>query len=237
MKTMKWICTILVVVLMTASVWAQAPEKMSYQAVVRNASNELVVNTGIGMQISILKGSVTGEAVYVERQFPSTNANGLVTIEIGAGIVVSGDFSAIDWASDTYFVKTEVDLNGGANYTIAGTSQLLSVPYALHAKTAESITGEISESDPVYVASQAANITATDIANLGNLSGVNTGDQTISRTGLTVTLTNGGSYQDSVNVYTAGEGIDIVNNVVSERKYQVGDFAHGGVVFWVDETG
>jgi len=237
MKAMKWICTILVVILMAASVWAQVPEKMSYQAVVRDAGNELVTNTGIGMQISILKGSVTGEAVYIERQFPTTNANGLVTIEIGGGIVVGGDFSAIDWASDTYFVKTEIDLNGGANYTITGTSQLLSVPYALHAKTAESITGEISESDPVYMASQAANITATDIANLDNLSGVNTGDQTISRTGLTVTLTNGGSYQDSINVYSAGDGIDIVDNVVSEHKYQIGDFAHGGVVFWVDETG
>ena len=134
---MKRIYIILAAVLITATVWAQAPEKMSYQAVVRDASSQLVTSTSVGMQISILQSSATGTAVYVERQFPTTNANGLVTIEIGTGTVVSGDFSTIDWANDTYFIKTETDLNGGANYTITGTSQLLSVPYALHAKTAE----------------------------------------------------------------------------------------------------
>ncbi len=234
---MKRIYTILVAILITVTVWAQAPEKMSYQAVVRDANNQLVTNTSIGMQISILQTSATGTAVYVERQFPTTNANGLVSIEIGTGTVVSGDFSTIDWANNTYFIKTETDLNGGSNYTITGTHQLMSVPYALHAKTADSITGGITETDPIYTASQAANITTTDITNLSNLSGTNTGDQTISRTGLTVTLTNGGSYQDSINTYTAGDGIDINHNVISEHKYQIGDFAQGGIVFWVDETG
>ena len=138
---MKRIYTILVAVLITATVWAQAPEKMSYQAVIRDTSSQLVTSTSVGMQISILQGSATGTAVYVETQNPTTNANGLVTIEIGTGTVVSGDFATIDWANDTYFIKTETDLNGGSNYTITGTSQLLSVPYALHAKTAESITG------------------------------------------------------------------------------------------------
>ena len=77
-------------------------------------------------------------------------------------------------------VKTETDPSGGTSYTITGTSQLLSVPYALHSKTAEIITGIYAETDPVYTGSQAANITATDIANLGNLSGTNSGDQDIS---------------------------------------------------------
>jgi hypothetical protein len=93
------------------------------------------------MQISILQGSAGGTAVYVETQTPTTNANGLVSIEIGAGTVVSGDFTTIDWANGFYFIKTETDLLGGANYTITGTSQLLSVPYALHAKTAETLSG------------------------------------------------------------------------------------------------
>ncbi len=146
---MKRIYTIIVAVLLTATVWAQAPEKMSYQAVIRDASSQLVTSTSVGMQISILQSSATGTAVYVERQFPTTNANGLVTIEIGAGTVVSGDFATIDWANDTYFIKTETDLNGGANYTITGTSQLLSVPYALHAKTAE--TANFTENDPVFL--------------------------------------------------------------------------------------
>ena len=119
------------------SVFAQAPQKMNYQAVVRNANNELVANTIIGMKISILKTSATGTAVYEETQNPTTNNNGLAVIEIGNGTVVSGSFSGIDWANDLYFVKTETDPFGGTNYTISGTSQLTSVPYALNAKTSE----------------------------------------------------------------------------------------------------
>ncbi|NCA80494.1 MAG: hypothetical protein EOM76_09990, partial [Sphingobacteriia bacterium] len=115
-------------------------------------------------------------AVYVETQTPTTNANGLVSIEIGGG----AGFDAIDWANGIYFIKTETDPVGGTNYTITGTSQLLSVPYALHAKTAESVSGGITETDPIFTGSQANNIMAGDITNLGNLSGVNTGDQDIS---------------------------------------------------------
>ncbi|MEA3508406.1 MAG: FISUMP domain-containing protein, partial [Synergistota bacterium] len=122
----------------------------------------------------------SGTAVYVETQTPTTNVNGLVSIEIGAGTVQSGDFTTIDWANGPYFIKTETDPAGGTNYTITGTSQLLSVPYALHAKSADTVTGTITETDPVFFGSEAANITATDITNLGNLSGVNTGDQDLS---------------------------------------------------------
>ena len=169
---MKRIFTILATVLLTASVFTQAPEKMSYQAVIRDASNNLVTSQSVGMQVSILQNSASGTAVYVETQTPTTNANGLVSIEIGNGTVQSGDFATIDWANGSYFIKTETDPAGGTNYTITGTSQLLSVPYALHAKTAESITD--AETDPVYISSQAANITSTHITNLNNLSGVNT---------------------------------------------------------------
>jgi hypothetical protein len=116
---------------------AQAPEKISYQAVIRNASDELIKSSSIGMQISILQGSATGTAVSVERHYPTTNVNGLVSIEIGGGTVVSGSFAAINWANGPYFIKTETDPNGGAIYTITGTSQILCVPYALYAKTAE----------------------------------------------------------------------------------------------------
>jgi len=178
---MKKIYTILVAIMLTASVFAQAPEKMSYQAIIRNSSDLLVTNQGIGMQISILHGSATGTAVYIETHNTTTNINGLVTIEIGNGTVVSGDFTSIDWSNDVYFIKTETDPTqaGGTVYTITGTSQLLSVAYALHAKTAESIEGGITETDPVYLSSEANNITAADITNLSNLSGTNTGDQDI----------------------------------------------------------
>lgn len=133
---MKRIFTLLAAVIFTANVFAQAPQKMSYQAVVRNSSDKLVTSASVGMRISILKGSATGSAVYVETQTPTTNANGLVTIEIGGGTIVSGKFDAINWAAGSYFIKTETDPTGGINYTITGTSQLLSVPYALYANAA-----------------------------------------------------------------------------------------------------
>jgi len=120
---------------LSQQVAAQSPEKMSYQAVVRNTSNNLLVSRTVGMKISILQGSASGTPVYVETQTPTTNANGLVTLEIGGGTSFD-DFSAIDWSDGPYFIKTETDPAGGTSYTISGTSQLLSVPYALYAKKA-----------------------------------------------------------------------------------------------------
>ena len=122
--------------LINTSIFAQAPQKMSYQAVIRNSSNALITSTPVGMQISILQGSSTGTAVYVETQTPSTNANGLASVEIGGGTVVSGNFSAINWANGPYFIKTETDPTGGTAYTINGTNELMSVPYALNAANA-----------------------------------------------------------------------------------------------------
>ena len=133
---MKKIIIICATIFMTASVFAQAPQKMSYQAVVRNSSNALITSASVGMQISILQGSSTGTAVYVETQTPSTNANGLVSVEIGGGTVVSGNFSTINWANGPYFIKTETDPTGGTSYTINGTNELMSVPYALNAANA-----------------------------------------------------------------------------------------------------
>ncbi|MCG2420485.1 hypothetical protein K8089_15795 [Aequorivita sp. F47161] len=130
--------------LVNSSIFAQAPEKLSYQAVIRDANDVLISNTQVGMQISVLQGSINGTVVYTETQTPTTNNNGLVSIEIGDG----AGFDTIDWTNDSYFIKTETDPAGGTNYSITGTSQLLSVPYSLHSKTAESITGTINEVDP-----------------------------------------------------------------------------------------
>lgn len=132
---MKKIITICAAILLTANMFAQSPNKMSYQAVIRNASNALVTNQAIGMRISILQNSPSGTAVYVETQTPTTNTNGLASIEIGGGTIVSGNFASINWANGPYFVKTETDPSGGNNYTISGTSQLLSVPYAFYSQT------------------------------------------------------------------------------------------------------
>src|SRR6478609_4135901 len=98
--------------LLTAGVYAQAPQKMSYQAVIRNSSNALISSMPVGMQISVLQGSESGTAVYVETQTTTTNTNGLVSLEIGKGNPVVGTFAGINWSAGPYFIKTETDTKG-----------------------------------------------------------------------------------------------------------------------------
>jgi uncharacterized protein (TIGR02145 family) len=152
---------LLILMLISSSILAQSPQKMSYQCVVRNASGALATNQVVGIKISLLQGSTSGTAVYTEILTPTTNANGLVSIEIGGGT----GFDLINWSAGPYFLKTETDPAGGTNYTISGTSQLLSVPYALHSKTVASYT----ETDPVFAAwdkSAGINITESQISDL-----------------------------------------------------------------------
>jgi len=194
---------ILLSFLWAQSLWAQSPEKMSFQTIIRDGNNIIVSNSTAGMQVSLLQGSESGTAVFVETHTPLTNENGLITIEIGEGTVVSGDFTTIDWSNATYYLKIETDPGGGTDYIITGTSQLLSIPYVLHAKTAEFIT----ETDPVFITSVAGSITEEDTANWNNKldvevdGSINNETQTISRTGLIVSLTDGGTYTDSINVF------------------------------------
>jgi len=134
--------------LITSAVYAQVPSKMSYQAVVRDAANKLVVNNTVGVQINILQGSSTGSVVYTENQKGTTNINGLVTLEIGGG----AGFLSIDWTKGPFFIQTKIDPKGGTNYSIEGTSQVLSVPFAFAAGTALKLVGPIDEKDPVFTA-------------------------------------------------------------------------------------
>ena len=133
---MKTIVTLMMCCCLWISLFAQAPQKMSYQAVIRNAGGSLITNHAVGMKISILQGSPNGTVVFQElfNPNPQTNSNGLVSIEIGTGIPVTGTFSGINWSTGPSYLKTETDPLGGTNYTISGISQLLSVPYALYAK-------------------------------------------------------------------------------------------------------
>ena len=136
---MKKLLTIFAAICLVLTLQAESPEKISYQAMVRNSSNALVTNQAIGLKVSILQTSATGTVVYAETHTPTTNINGLVTILIGAGNVVSGTFSGINWSAGPYFIKTEIDPAGGTAYSITSTSELLSVPYALYAKNTGSI--------------------------------------------------------------------------------------------------
>lgn len=142
---MKKITTLItIMVLCLASVFAQAPEKFNYQAVVRNASNQLMSNASVGVRVSILQGSSSGSAVYVETQTVTTNANGLMTVEIGGGNAQQGTFANIDWSDGPYFLKVETDPNGGSNYSVTSSQQLLSVPYAQYAEEAGNVPSNVS---------------------------------------------------------------------------------------------
>ncbi|GGE21616.1 DUF1566 domain-containing protein [Psychroflexus salis] len=181
MKTMKHVFTILISILMAANVFGQTPEKMSYQGVIRDSANELVANNQVSMQLSILQGGDNGNVVYQETQTPTTNVNGLVSVEIGTGTIISGNFTTIDWSAGPYFIKTETDPTGGSNYSITGTSQLMSVPYALYAKeSGSSIPGPAGEDgdDGVGITSTTDNNDGTFTLNFSDGSSFTTSDLT-----------------------------------------------------------
>ena len=131
---MRRILTSIVAILLVAGCIAQAPQKFSYQAVVRNPAGKLIQSSAVGVRFSILQGSATGTVIYSETHSATTNENGLVSLEIGAGFS-PGNFSSINWGSGPWFLKSETDPAGGTNYTITGVTQFLSVPYALNAQT------------------------------------------------------------------------------------------------------
>lgn len=132
---MKRTILIAATLLLTFVTSAQAPQMLNYQSVIRDANQDLVGNQLVTTQISIVQGSAVGTSVYIEEHSQMTNVNGLISLEIGNGTVLTGNFSTIDWSNGPYFIKTEVDPLGGTNFTIVATSQMASVPYALYAET------------------------------------------------------------------------------------------------------
>ncbi|MFN8283258.1 MAG: hypothetical protein U0U67_08600 [Chitinophagales bacterium] len=136
----KIVASIILLLLLQTAIFALVPEAIKYQAVARDNSGNVLSNKNIGIRLSILKGNISGIAVYVETHNTTTNGLGLINLEIGKGTAVSGTMSAINWGNDSYFIKIEMDETGGSNYTLVGTSQLVSVPYALYAKEAENGT-------------------------------------------------------------------------------------------------
>ncbi|MEP7323444.1 MAG: tail fiber domain-containing protein [Saprospiraceae bacterium] len=195
---MKKIFSLAAALFFTAIVWAQAPQKMSYQAVVHDAAGQLMKDKNIGMQLSVLQGSESGTPVFIERFFPMTNTNGLVTIEVGGGLSILGSFSDINWATGPFFIKTETDQNGGATYSLSVTSQLLSIPYALLAKNVENVP-----------ALKMADLTDVNVENIQP-------GQILKWNGSTWVAANDNAGGGSGPTYTPGTGISIdANNVIS----------------------
>lgn len=133
---MKKLSTFIPALFLALTLMAQSPDAFYYQAVVRDTNGEVISNTTVGVQVSILQGSENGTPVYTESFAPQTNDFGLISMEIGNGTLVDGDFGSINWGDGPYFINTEVDPSGGNNYTDLGAVPLVSVPYALHASTA-----------------------------------------------------------------------------------------------------
>lgn len=236
---MKKLTFILLILGMFVKLFPQSPEKMSYQCVIRNTNGDLVTNQSVGIRISILQTSLNGTIVYQETYSPNpqTNANGLVTVEIGGGVPIVGSFATINWSSGLYFLKTETDPTGGTNYTISGTSQLLSVPYAFHAKTADNgfsgawadITGKPTTFEG-YSLTEADGSITNELQTL-NLSGT---QLTLSNGGGTVTLPSSGggdnwgtqavvTNNSLTGTGTASSPLSVVNTVITPSWANIQD--------------
>jgi uncharacterized protein (TIGR02145 family) len=137
----KQILALFSILMLPVWVFGQAPLRFSYQAVLRSLTGQVLANQNVSMRISLLQDSESGSAEYVETQNASTNVLGLISLQIGGGSVQSGSLASINWASGPFFIKTETDPSGGSNYVLNGVSQLLSVPYALYAGSANPAPG------------------------------------------------------------------------------------------------
>lgn len=121
---------------------AQVPQAFSYQTIAFNASGAPIANGNVSLKISILENSATGTVLYTETHNKTTNAKGLVNLNIGQGTATTGTFGGINWGANTKFVKVEMDPAGGSNYTNVGVNQLMSVPYAQVSKTVVTGAGQ-----------------------------------------------------------------------------------------------
>ena len=258
----KLVLSLVAIATISLSSFGQAPEGFKYQAVVRDAGNTILNNQAVGIQIEILQGGISGTPVYTESFTPTTNTYGLVNLEIGTG-TTSDDFTIIDWANDTYFIRTSIDVTGGSSYSVMGTSQLMSVPYALYAKTsgngagpigpqgpagADGIDGAIGATGPQGPAGNDGAVGATGAQGATGPQGPAGNDGAVGATGATGPQGpagadgQGGVTTAGTNVTITGTGTVgdpyVVNANGGTPTYTIGLWPElGGYVFWVSADG
>lgn len=130
------------------SIQAQSPQAFNYQGVARDGSGNPYVNTELGIRISILANNPNGPVAFAEHHNVWTSDLGLFTLQVGKGIALIGNMSNLEWSSNAYYLKVAMDPNGGFNYQEMGTSQLLSVPYALYALESGDDNSNDLDTDP-----------------------------------------------------------------------------------------
>jgi hypothetical protein len=175
----KLVCSLFCALVAMQVTIAQVPNLMSYQAVIWDGSGNLVSEKMVSIKINILQGSVTGTSVYSETHRIQSNINGLISLMIGGGTTTTGKIADINWGSGSYFLKTETDPTGGVNYTIVGTTQLISVPYAMHSNTSNNLNtptpglpGQVltvaKDGNPIWV-STLPTVVTTNFSNVSSI--------------------------------------------------------------------
>lgn len=152
---MKNLKTLLLLLLVTAHFQsnAQAPQSLNYQAVVRNAAGNIISNQIVAARFTIRDGSPNGTILFRETHNVPTNQFGIITVVVGGGNLIQGSFPGINWSQGSKYMQVEIDENAGTNFIDMGTTQLLSVPYALYAETAgNAVTGPTGPTGPAGVA-------------------------------------------------------------------------------------
>ena len=206
---------------------AQVPQGINYQAVIRNSNGTAVNNTSVGLRLRIIQSSATGSPIYAESFNVTTSNIGLINVVLGQGTVISGSFNAINWGAGPYFIEVASDVNGGTNYTIMGTQQMMSVPYALYAENSGTPgpQGQAGPSAYEVWLSQGNTGTESDFFNsLIGPQGNGVSTMGFSNDSLTINFTNG-----SDTTLYIGSGTN--NNLT------IGDYYQGGYVFYINPAG
>ncbi len=136
---------------------AQAPQGFNYQATVRNSAGDLVINTNVYFKFNVIQASQTADPVFTETHNQLTDDLGQVTLIIGKGSPNTGVFSEIDWSLGSYFLGIELSINGDNDYVDMGTTQLLSVPYALYAANSGNAAPTTPDLEAVLAENNSAN--------------------------------------------------------------------------------